>query len=563
MKSKLLNHIVVLFYCLIVSPFILTSCIEDIDESIVEPTRYQSKDIQSYADLFDTFWTIMNQKYNYLNEHKGTSWENIHKEYYPKFKELRTYNKDASFTKSEIYKDHEKAVEYFNEIVEPILDKHFNVKIKFPVSHSYSRTYTFSGGRKARKENPVYNYGTGTKYWYMKRRMEKENGVFNDKEKDLIGGRLQDNSDIYYFSFKSFMLSKNYIIKFRDNYNYLDIDKNSSLYLNEEKIKKAKTLDAIKDPAVRKILIDKSIECLELFNSFINSELSKKSLKGIKDFISTEELSDDILNTWREAYKKAPKLKKEYDKLSKTPEFSKNSKYRDWFKKSLAEHLQFVCEYDIFLEDINKVITNDTKIALYKNFFNPLKKGEINKLIIDLRSNGGGSVIDARIFTDRFITKDVVFAYQRFKEDNNPYGYTPWAPAMTHKTDISINRKIPIVVLINKGSASMSEISTLMLRSQGEHVKVVGHYSSGATAGLGDPDSFNGGLREKIANVMEFYMPLMATQDANKNIIESIGIKPDYLLTPLTKEEAEDMKISRDDHVDRALEKAIEVLQSK
>ena len=58
----------------------------------------------------------------------------------------------------------------------------------------------------------------------------------------------------------------------------------------------------------------------------------------------------------------------------------------------------------------------------------PLKVGKIKKIILDIRGNGGDMVLDARTFTDRFITKDAIFGYQRFKEDNNPFSYTPWTP---------------------------------------------------------------------------------------------------------------------------------------
>ena len=61
-------------------------------------------------------------------------------------------------------------------------------------------------------------------------------------------------------------------------------------------------------------------------------------------------------------------------------------------------------------------------------FLEPLAKGEIKKLILDFRGNGGGSVIDTRLLTDYLITQSAVYAYVRKKEDNNPYSYTPWIP---------------------------------------------------------------------------------------------------------------------------------------
>ena len=69
-------------------------------------------------------------------------------------------------------------------------------------------------------------------------------------------------------------------------------------------------------------------------------------------------------------------------------------------------------------------------------------------------------------------------------------------------------KEIPIVILLDNNSASMSEISTLMLKSQGKHVTVVGGYSAGATAGLGDSDQFNGGIRGKVSDYFRVFICL-------------------------------------------------------
>lgn len=46
-------------------------------------------------------------------------------------------------------------------------------------------------------------------------------GVYG-RNKDVLGGFLQDNPDIYYFGFSSFMLSNNYMMSFRDEYLAID-----------------------------------------------------------------------------------------------------------------------------------------------------------------------------------------------------------------------------------------------------------------------------------------------------------------------------------------------------
>ena len=87
-------------------------------------------------------------------------------------------------------------------------------------------------------------------------------------------------------------------------------------------------------------------------------------------------------------------------------------------------------------------------------------------------------------------------------------------------------------------------------------------YDRHATAGLGDSDQFNGGIRGKVSDYLEFYMPLLAMQDATHTVIEGIGIKPDLLVDPLTEDEVREMALSPFTHIDRTLKQAIEVLSN-
>ncbi|MEG0890121.1 MAG: S41 family peptidase [Bacteroides sp.] len=537
--------------------FIFTSCIEDVTESTKEPIRYTANDIKSYSDLFNLFWTIMNQKYNYFNEQSGMDWEAVYQEYAPKFEQLKAFNRDQIYSKAEISEDCNKAIEYFTEIVDPIIDRHFYVKISLPVSQSYTRSVYFYGGMKNKKT--IYTYPFVAKYEYMKAKINIETAVLG-RQDDVLGGFLSDNPDIYYFSFKSFMLSKDYMLSFKKE--YLAIDNKSPYYLSEEEIRDTIETIQIQDLAVKNILIEKSIEYVKKFNSFMESEAAQSAINRIAEFNQSENIDNRFIEALSTAKIKAPNMNKELVQLSILKEFRSNPNYTKWFIQRSTEHLQLACEYPVFLSDIDKAITNQHKIDFYKNFLVPLKEGKIKKIILDFRGNGGGMVLDARTFTDRFITKNAIFGYQRFKEDNNPFSYTPWVPCMTKTTDIGIRKEIPIVVLIDKNSASMSEISTLMLKSQGKHVTVVGHYSSGATAGLGDSDQFNGGLRGQVGGYLEFYMPLLAMQDATQTVIEGIGIKPDILMDALTEAEVDEMSDSPDTHIDYTVEQAVNLLKN-
>ena len=132
-----------------------------------------------------------------------------------------------------------------------------------------------------------------------------------------------------------------------------------------------------------------------------------------------------------------------------------------------------------------------------------------------------------------------------------------------HQFGIPAN--IPITILTDKGSASMSEITTLMLKSQGNQVVSVGDYSMGATAGLSpNGDDFNGGILQEVAgHYFTFNMPILALKDSKGVVIEGVGVKPDISVTPPTDEELRAMTSSPTTFVDRVLNEAIKYLSSK
>ena len=171
-------------------------------------------------------------------------------------------------------------------------------------------------------------------------------------------------------------------------------------------------------------------------------------------------------------------------------------------------------------------------------------------------------MIDTRLLTDYLITQSAVYAYVRKKEDNNPYSYTPWIPQKITVTPKSLGRNIPTAILLDNYSASMSEVTTLILKSQGDHVKTIGRNSYGAQAMLtSDNEASNGGWIGNVTSYLYFYMPFSLTKDAQGNLLESVGITPDYLLDEMTAEEKEMLYQNDPTAVDRGLKKAMEVLK--
>jgi carboxyl-terminal processing protease len=108
--------------------------------------------------------------------------------------------------------------------------------------------------------------------------------------------------------------------------------------------------------------------------------------------------------------------------------------------------------------------TDDTRIAIES-----LKKQGISGLILDLRNNGGGSLMDAVDSTGLFIPQGPVVQVK------NSYGNK----RVLIDDDSSITWDGPLLVLVNQFSASASEILAAALQDYGRAVIVGGAHTHG------------------------------------------------------------------------------------
>ncbi|MBO6176767.1 MAG: S41 family peptidase [Treponema sp.] len=137
------------------------------------------------------------------------------------------------------------------------------------------------------------------------------------------------------------------------------------------------------------------------------------------------------------------------------------------------------------------------------------RKEGYTSLIIDLRNNGGGLLTTAVALADKFMEKGIIVSTKsRIAYENSVYY------ASRAKTTV---KDIPVVVLINRASASASEILSGALKDSKKAILIgentYGKGSVQVPAGLLNNDGF------KIT-VARYYSP----SDAN---IDKIGIAPD------------------------------------
>ncbi|CDN73173.1 peptidase S41 [Elizabethkingia anophelis] len=558
MKRNLKQYII-FGLMFIMASGIFNSCVKDDEISITEPVRYTSDDIKSYADLFKVFWTVMDQRYNYFYEQKrkdNKDWNAVYREYYPKFSALKTWAMTNDMSDKDILDDRNKAIEYFKDIIDPIIDGHFVFSVLLPLSKSEGNTQeNFRGGMKNKPAN-IYNFNSKLGYMFNRvdNRVAQRYGSFI-----YMMGNLRTNPEIYYISYNQFAVY-NTSLEFQEKYLMPNPIDNYVLTANE--IEKNPDLNAIKDANTKNRVKDFTLNVLSQWNAFFTSADVKSYNEQVAAFKNTEIVSDAFIALTRKLLNTSGSLVAYNNKTVYSSVLnSESDKYITWFMKRMGDHTEKGYNYTVFKDDADDLIF---KSSFYQKFLNPLRKGDIKKLIIDLRGNGGGAVIDFRLFVERFVTKNSVWGYQRTKEGNGQFNYTPWVPmqAKPHKFNMPTN--IPIAILTDKGSYSMSEMSTMMLKSQGSHVVSIGDFTGGATAGLTpNPDEFNGGSQETIAGTMRFYMPVMATKDMNGNVIEGIGVKPDIFVTPPTDAEVAEMKNSPATFVDRVMNEAVKYLSGK
>jgi carboxyl-terminal processing protease len=160
-------------------------------------------------------------------------------------------------------------------------------------------------------------------------------------------------------------------------------------------------------------------------------------------------------------------------------------------------------------------------------------------IILDLRNNGGGYLQTAIEVSSQFIGEGVIMYEQYGDGTRDTYEAFPNGLA----TDVNI----PMLVLINEGSASASEIVAGALQDVGR-AKLVGtvSFGKGSVQNWIPLSGENGAVRITIAKWLT----------PNENTIHEIGLTPDYAvdLTP------EDRQAGLDPQLDKAVEILLEMI---
>lgn len=159
-----------------------------------------------------------------------------------------------------------------------------------------------------------------------------------------------------------------------------------------------------------------------------------------------------------------------------------------------------------------KTTCKDLDDALWKLYRDGMRGG----LIIDLRGNPGGLLVASVEAVDRFVERGVIVS-TRGRDVREGYTYTAHAAGTW---------RVPLVVLIDKDSASAAEIFAGAIRDHRRGTIVGGQsYGKGSVQGIFPLDGSMAGMRLTTA---KFYSP-------NGSAYSMVGVKPDIYVQTAAK----------------------------
>lgn len=191
-------------------------------------------------------------------------------------------------------------------------------------------------------------------------------------------------------------------------------------------------------------------------------------------------------------------------------------------------------------KNIGYIIINTFADNTYDQFRNQLESMEskgIDGLIIDVRGNSGGYLHSVTNILDMFLSKGKII-YQ-LEDRNSNYKYTAKS---------SESRNYPVAVLMDKSSASASEILSIGLKESYDAI-LVGNTTYGKGTVQVTRKLISGGMMKYT--IQKWLSP-------NGNWINEKGVQPDYEIS-----QGEEYYKNRTDESDDQLQKALNVISKK
>lgn len=192
----------------------------------------------------------------------------------------------------------------------------------------------------------------------------------------------------------------------------------------------------------------------------------------------------------------------------------------------------------------------DTVTEVIDNYLRlVLETSDIKGVIIDVRGNGGGYLMDMQYTIAPLIDEELPVGHSRVKEGLGRLDYGPWVPSILAPAEQHRKIDAPIVALADINSVSMAEMTCMTVAALPNGC-VIGERTFGGTGPLvGDYSFFYSGQVDN-ARGMQIYTSTAIIKDTKGVIHEGVGVTPD--IEVFYDEEA--MNAGRDVQLDRAIE---------
>nr|MBA2406157.1 carboxy terminal-processing peptidase [Bdellovibrionales bacterium] len=174
-----------------------------------------------------------------------------------------------------------------------------------------------------------------------------------------------------------------------------------------------------------------------------------------------------------------------------------------------------------FYRDFNdrngRNVTDDTRKEIVR-----LNKEGVEGIIVDLRNNGGGALEDARMISGLFIEKGPIVQVKAHTG----------AVDILADTDATIDFQKPTIVLINRFSASASEIVAAALQDYGRAVIVGGEFShgKGTVQAVVDLDGYVSPMAKSYSPLGALKITIQKFYRVNGSSTQYKGVTPDIIL---------------------------------
>jgi C-terminal processing protease CtpA/Prc len=202
------------------------------------------------------------------------------------------------------------------------------------------------------------------------------------------------------------------------------------------------------------------------------------------------------------------------------------------------------------------VATNTTSAANVIRKYKELVSQNANNykgIIIDVRNNGGGATDDLNYLLGDLLNKPADFGFLHTKSQNGRLDYLPWVKSTVTPTPGAQKYTGQIVILCDNNSVSMSEISTIAVKSLPNGI-AIGQQTWGGTGPITSNEVYSAGQFD-VSTFMSVYTSSAALVDNKKMSYEGKGVTPN-IVVPFNKNDLDAGK-------DATLEKALEVIRAK